>query len=113
MRLIELGMRSVALALHRGLFERALHALNLAVRPRMVRLGRSVFDVVGVANHAEHTSPRSRRGADAVLRQISKLNAVVCQHDVDFVGNGFDKGFEKVCSRPAIALFMQFGISEL
>jgi hypothetical protein len=35
------------------------------------------------------------------------------EHGVDIEGNGFDQGFEEVCSCPAIGFLMQFGVGEL
>ncbi len=49
----------------------------------------------------------------AVLRQISKLDALVGQHGVDFVGYGFDKGFKEVRSRLPFGPLVQFCVGEL
>ncbi len=39
--------------LHGCLLDRAVHPLDLTIRPRMVWLGQSVFDPVGLADHIE------------------------------------------------------------
>lgn len=42
----QLCMRVVVIALHGGVFQRPVHALDLAVRPRMIDLGEAVFDII-------------------------------------------------------------------
>lgn len=42
----QLLMGIVVITIDRGIFQRAIHTLYLAVGPRMVRLGQSVFDAM-------------------------------------------------------------------
>lgn len=44
-------------ALNGGVLDRAVHALDLTVGPRMVGLGQPVLDAVGLANHVEAHRP--------------------------------------------------------
>ena len=38
---------------HGGILDRAMHAFNLTIGPRMVRFGQPGFDAIGFANHVE------------------------------------------------------------
>jgi len=55
-----------------------LHALGLAVGPRMVGFGQAVFDPVLATDTVEDVAETSGGWARAVLRQIGKGHAVVC-----------------------------------
>ncbi len=44
----------VVIALDRGVFDGAVHALDLTVGPRMIDLGETMFDAVLLASHPEH-----------------------------------------------------------
>ena len=90
----ELGVRAVMVALNGRLFESSVHSFDLAIGPGMVRLGQPVLDAVGFAKHVEHMHAPPGRGSETVLRQIGELETVVGEQGVDFVGNGFDQGFE-------------------
>jgi hypothetical protein len=71
-------------ALNGRVLDRAVHPLDLAVRPRMVRLGQPVLDAVGLADHVEAHGP----GGDGVPvpRLLGELDAVVCENGVDLMG---------------------------
>ena len=58
------------------LFDRAVHPLDLTVRPRMVRLGQPVLDPVGFADHVEAHWPRV--SGVTVPRLLRELAAVAC-----------------------------------
>jgi hypothetical protein len=94
--LLELGMGSVMVAFDRCLLQGAIHAFDLAVDPRVVRLGQPVLDAIGIVKHVEHVGTPMSGRPDTVLRQIGELDAVIGEHRVDFIGNGFDKGLEEV-----------------
>jgi hypothetical protein len=98
--LLKLSMRSVVVAFDGGLFERAVHPFDLAVGPRVIGLREPVLDVVFVANAVEHVASPQGRRPHAILWQIGELDTVVSEHGVDFVRNGFDKGFEEVRAVP-------------
>ena len=69
--------------LDRGVLDRAVDPLDLAVCPRMVRLGQPVLDAVRFADHVEAHRP----GIDGVpvARLICELDPVIGQNRVDLV----------------------------
>ena len=89
-------MAVVVVALDGGFLDGAVHAFDLAVRPGMLRLCKAVLDAVFLAAHVEHVRHSS---APSVHRTISRregeLDAVVGEHGVDLVGNGFDQGLQE------------------
>ena len=109
----ELGVGSIVVAFDSRLFESSIHSLDLAVGPRVVWLGQSVLDAVCVTQHVEHMSAPSRCRPETVLRQVRELDSIVGEHGVDFVRNGFEKGFEEGCGRLSRSSLMQFGIGKL
>jgi hypothetical protein len=82
--------------LDRGVLDRAVHPFGLAVGPRMVRLGQSVLDAIGVADAVEGVGTEQPGGGPiSVLGQVGEGHIVVGQHDVDLVGKDFHHGFEE------------------
>jgi hypothetical protein len=71
------------------LLEGSVHPLDLTIGPRMVWLGQPVLDTIGRTKHVEHMDAPSRYWPEASLRQISKLDAIVGEHSMDFVGYSF------------------------
>ena len=61
-------MAVVVVSAHGGFLERAVHSLDLAVRPRVVGLGQAMLDVVAGAGQFEGVSaedlPSLDRGLD-------------------------------------------------
>ena len=53
---LELGVRSIVVALDGRLFEGAVHPFDLAICPWMVGLGEPMFDAVLIADAIEHVS---------------------------------------------------------
>lgn len=77
----------VVVPLDRGVLDRAVHAFDLAVGPRMVRLCQPVLDPVGFTDHVEpHWS-----GIDwvPVPGLLGELDAVIREDRVNAVGHGF------------------------
>ena len=103
----ELLVRFVVGALHRGVLDRAVHPLDLTVRPRMVWLRPPALNAVTGADAVERTPPEARRRPVAILGKISELNAVVGERRVDAVGNGLDQGFEDGGRRGHVRLQLQ------
>ena len=48
----------VVVSFHRRILDRAVHSLDLAIGPRMVWLGQSMLDRVGLADYVEAHLPR-------------------------------------------------------
>lgn len=53
----ELRVIVVVVALHRGVFDRPVHPLDLSVGLGVVRLGQPVLDPTGLADHVEPYEP--------------------------------------------------------
>ena len=72
---VKLVSRFVMKAFHRGLFQRAVHPFDLAVGPRVGRLGKALFNTPLVAELAKGVAAQV-----GVLGQVAKPNAVIGQH---------------------------------
>ncbi len=72
-------------------FERAVHALDLAVGPWVVGLGQPMLNPVFPADAIEHVDAVLRGRSIAVLRHVAELDSVIGEHGVDFVGHGLDQ----------------------
>ena len=88
-------MRFVMEALDRCVLDCPVHALDLAVGPRMVGFCQPALDAVTGASAVERMASEPCCWSVTVLRKISELNAVVGEHSVDAVGDGLDQGFEE------------------
>jgi hypothetical protein len=73
------------IAFHYRVFDSPVHPLDLATGPRMVRFGQAVVNLIRLADHVEAHWP----GIDCVPvpRLLCKLDIVVRQYGVDFVGH--------------------------
>lgn len=100
-------------ALDRGVLDGAVHALDLAVGPRMIDLCEPVLDAVLSASHVEHVSHVSRGRPVCVARRIAELDAVVGKHCVDFVSHHLDQGDEEGGCIDAVCLLDQLDEGEL
>ena len=115
-------MGVVVEALDGGFLERAVHAFDLAVGPRVARFGKPMIDVVlgtgvfeGVGAErlcAVHGTPYLR-GGRADIPGRGKMRSVVCQHGVDGVGHGLDEGAQEVSGDAPGGLLVQFDEREL
>ncbi len=83
---LQLIVRFVVVALDRRLLESAVHALDLAVGPRVVGLGKPVLDIVGAADLVEAVDTPAGGLAVAVLGQLSELDAVARWEDGSALG---------------------------
>jgi hypothetical protein len=83
---LQVLMGLVIVFLHDGLFEGAIHPLNLAVRPRMLHLGQPVLNALLTADTLEDMPE-----GVLVAASVGKLDAVVGQHGVDLLGHGGDE----------------------
>src|SRR3954470_3327022 len=87
----KLLMTVVVIALDGGLLDGAVHSLDLAIRPGMIDFGETVLDAVFSASQGEHVSDELRGGAIGIAWRQTELDAVVGEHDMDFVRHGGDQ----------------------
>ena len=107
--LAQLVVAFIVVAFDGGLLQRPIHALDLPVRPRMIRLGQAMLDAVFAATHVEHVRHASRRRTVAVLGEIGELNAVVGQNGVDFIRNRLDQRFKEGSRGQPVGLALELG----
>ena len=89
----------------------SVHALDLTVGPRMVGLGQSMLDPVGLADHVKAHLPGI--GGVAVPGLVGELDVVIGQDRVDPVWNDFEEVFQKLPSGPPVGLLDQLSDGEL
>src|ERR1700679_131525 len=103
-------------ALDGCLFDGAVHALDLAVGPRMLGLGEAVVDSILSAGKFEGMRTEEFAalehgfdldGSPTIAARLGEVRTVVGQDSVDFVGNGFEKGSEEIGRDPPCCLLMQ------
>ena len=98
------------------LLDRSVHALDLAVGPRMPGLGQSMVDVVLGAGILERVRPDrltvfdrnfNPRGGQTGISGGGEVGAVVGQHNVNRVRNRFDQRPDEVPGDPTCGFLMQ------
>ena len=108
----------IMVAFDGGFLDCPVHALDLAVRPRMVGFGQAVLDFVGSADHVEaaeardHGVPVSRLFSelDAPRHCLSdqwRSNGSIGQDDVNLVGNRLQDGLKKDHGSGSVGLFIE------
>jgi len=95
------------------LLDRAVHALSLTVGPGMVGLGQTVLDAVSPTHPVERVPPKACRGAASVPGKVGKLDTVIGQHRVDFVGNGCHQVIQECRRRLGVGALCHSGKGEL
>lgn len=117
----ELVVVVVVEAFNGCVLDRAVHAFDLAIRPRMLRFGCPVLDAERRAGIFEGVRPDGfalRQGFDnerccrSARTGRSEMGAIIGQHDVDLVRHGFDKMAQKVGGGLAKSLAMQLDEGE-
>ncbi len=112
----------IVVAPDRGLFQSAVHVLNLAVGPGMLWLCQAVIDVRLCAGQLECMSPEKLASCQALFELLchrayvggrSEVGAVVCEHGVDLLGNRSDERPQEVRSPGPRRIFMQLREREL
>lgn len=98
-------------ALDGRVLDRAVHPLNLAVGPRVVGFGQSVFDPVRLADHVEAHWPGVDGVPVAVL--LGELDAVVGENLVDLVGHHLEHVLEELPGRLSVSCCNQLSNGEL
>ena len=83
----EVVMAIVVIPFYGRVFNRAVHALDLPVRPRVVWLGQAMLNAICSADHVEPHG--SGIGCIPVARLFTELDPIVRQYCVDLVGHRF------------------------
>jgi len=86
----QLFMAVVVETLYGSVLEGAVHVLDLPIGPWMIDLREAVLDSIFTASHVEHMGRVLGGWSVGVSRRISKLDVVVGEHRVDFVGHNPD-----------------------
>ena len=79
----------IEVPLDRSFLDGSVHSFDLAVGPGMVGFGEPVLDAMGAAHAIEGMATEPGGRALAVLGKIGELDAVVGEHDVDAIRDGF------------------------
>jgi|SRR5271170_941545 len=109
----KLRMGVVVVALDRSFFNSAVHALDLAVGPGMIRFGKPVVDVVGKTDPVKRMTTEAGGWTSAVLGQVGELDAVVGEHRVDAIGHSGEQRLQECRGSPHVSTFDQFHEGEL
>jgi hypothetical protein len=105
-----------------GPFDGAIHALDLALRPRMLGLGQPMDDVVESAGIPEGVGAEEFLTLDDLsdlgrapgfALGIREVRAFIGEHGVDLVGHGLHHSVQEVSRDPRFGLLMEFGEGEL
>jgi hypothetical protein len=91
----ELVVVIVVVALNCGLFEGAVHALDLAVGPGMIGLSEPMIDAMGKTDPVKRVATKASRWSLSILRLVGKLDAVVGEHGMDAIRNSRDQGLQE------------------
>lgn len=111
--LFELVVRMIVMASHRGVLERAIHAFDLPVGPRVVGFREAMVDTVVAAEAIKEMRGQPGGRAGAIAGSMTELTAVVRQDRVDRIGHGFDQGLQERDGDQTIGASMQLGIGKL
>ncbi len=109
----ELVVAVVVIAFYGGVFDGAVHPLDLPVGPGMVGLGEPMLDAVLTADLVEAVDPVTRCPAVAVLWQVGELDAVIGQDGVQRVWHCLEQRFEERDRGRPICLVVELGEGEL
>ncbi len=93
-------------------FDGPVHSFDLAVSPRVVGFGQTMFDTVGPADLVEAVHTVTGGPAIAVTRQIGELDAVIGEYGVQPVRHRRDRGLQEPHSGWPVGLRMQLDESE-
>ena len=106
----ELIVVVVVVAFDRCVLDRAVHPLDLAIRPRMVWLCEAMLDTFSVTDHVKAHRPRIN--GIPVPGLLSELNAVVRKYGVDLVGHRLEHMLQELPSGLPVCFFDQLGHSK-
>ena len=90
-------MRVVVVTLYGCFLNGSVHALDLAVSPRVPWLRHSLFDIVLITAHSKHMAYVLRRQAIPVAWWVAELAAVIGQDCVYLVRHCLDQVVQECC----------------
>jgi len=90
-----------------GLFEGAVHALDLTVRPGVIGFGQAMLNAVRPADLIERVATKLGSSTITEARQVDELEAVIGEHDLKPVRHRFDQGCQEAHRGRSISLFLQ------
>ena len=105
--LLELVMAVVMVSLDSCILDGAVHPFHLAVGPRMIDLGEAMLDAIFATAHGEHVRSEFGGRAICISGWQAKLNAVIGQNGMNFIGHGGNARDEKGRRRDAVCLLFQ------
>lgn len=73
----------------------SVHPFDLAICPRVLDLGQSMFDAVLPAAHVEHIRDKGCRRPVVITRRDGELDTIIGEDGVDLVGNRLDQRDEE------------------
>ena len=109
-------------AVNSGLFDRAVHAFDLAIGPGMLDLGQPVINVMVGASTLESMAPEQLSFCPHLPNidrrptspgRIGELNAIVVKNSVDGVGNRCNEIVEELLRDGICSLLVKLDISKL
>lgn len=109
----QLVVAVVVVALNRGLFDGAVHALDLAVGPGMIGFRETVVDAMQQTDPIEWMAAKAGCWSLSILWKISELDAVVGEHGMNPIRNSRDQRLQEGCGGSHVRTLDQFHESEL
>ncbi|CAP57828.1 unnamed protein product (plasmid) [Gluconacetobacter diazotrophicus PA1 5] len=119
--LTQLVMCFVVEALDGGVLDRAVHPLDLAIRPGMSRLCQSMLDIEISTGQFKRVAPEQDTirphgldvfGCPSIAGRIGKMRAVIGQHGMDAVGNRSGQSTQEVTGNATCRFLVQLDKSE-
>ena len=118
----KLRVAVVMIAFDRRILDRAVHPLELSVRPGVSRLGQAMVDIVAGTSKLEAVSSEGLAGRNRLLDDgggrgdvagRGEVGAVVGEHRVHPVGHGLDEMPEEIARDPPRRSSMELDEGEL
>jgi hypothetical protein len=105
--LFQAVMGLVVVLFHSGIFERTVHAFDLAIRPGMVGFSQPMVDAILLTDAIKDMV----KGIYITLA-VGELDAVIGQHRVDLVRHGGNQVPEELSRDHFVGFCMQLGIGK-
>lgn len=98
----------IVIAIHGGFFQSAIHLFDLAVCPRMVDLGKAVFDLMLMAHVIKDV-----KECPPIIFAVGELDAVIGEDGMDAVRHDCDEIAQELRSFHLAMRFEQLDIGIL